>query len=403
VASILGAIGTPGSRAALTRLAAVPDWQVRSAALRALSGTPLNPADAPLFRQWMTEELALAQRLLHGTQHEPFADFAAALDYELGVLLQRLFDLLGRLYDPETVASVRSGVEHASRERRANALEMLENLIPRPVYLSMQALLDDHSRAEKIKQLDAAVGPFRANEPIRMFVIEEGETLFSDWTISVALRHWVPGGGAARVLLPYLNHRSLLLRDSAALALQALAQSKPDTYEHLRAEFPTLHDTLMSHATAARNRIPEYELVLVLQNTSLFAQTPEAVLSSVTPIMKEVTYAEGQTIFSKGELGNCMYVIYSGEVNILDGGRVLARFGKGDFFGELALLDAEARSATAQAATDLRLFRLDQDDFYDLMEERGEVLRGIVRALCQRIRRQNQTMSAAREAVVPEK
>lgn len=402
VASILGAIGVPESQAALTKLAGVPDRLVRTAALRALSGTPLNPADAPVFRQWMSEELTLAQRLLHGAQHEPFADFAAALDYEIGVLLQRLFDLLGRLYDPETIASVRSGVEHASRERRANALEMLENLIPRQVYFSMQALLDDHPRAERVKMLDAALGPFRATEPIRFFVIEEGQTLFSDWTISVALRHWVPGGGAARVLLPYLSHRSLILRDSAAQALHALAHSQPSAYEHLNVEFPTLHETLMSHTVAARNRIPEYELVLVLQNTSLFAQTPEAVLSSVTPIMKEVTYTEGQIIFNKGELGNCMYVIYSGEVHILDGGRLLARFGKGDFFGELALLDAEARSAAAQAGTDVRLFRLDQDDFYDLMEERGEVLRGIVRALCQRIRRQNQAMAAAREAVASE-
>lgn len=397
VAAIFGGIGTPESQAALTKLAGVPDRQVRTAALRALSGSPLNPDDAPLFRQWMTEELTLAQRLLHGTLNEPFADFVAAIDYELGVLLQRLFDLLGRLYDPETIAGVRTGVEHASRERRANALEMLDNLIPRQVYQSMQALLDDHSRAEKARMFDAAVGPYRATEPLRFFVIEEGETLFSDWTISVALRHWVPGGGAARVLLPYLSHRAQLLRDSAAQALHALAGSQPNAYEHLKAEFPTLHDSLMNHTAAARDRIPEYELVLVLQNTSLFAQTPEAILSSVTPIMKEATYAEGQTIFNKGELGNCMYVIYSGEVRILDGERVLARFGKGDFFGELALLDAEARSATAQAGTDVRLFRLDQDDFYDLMEERGEVLRGIVRALCQRIRRQNQALAATRE------
>jgi CRP-like cAMP-binding protein len=37
-------------------------------------------------------------------------------------------------------------------------------------------------------------------------------------------------------------------------------------------------------------------------------------------------------------------------------------------------------------------FRLDQEDFYDVMEERGEVLRNILRVLCQRLRRQNERM-----------
>ena len=101
----------------------------------------------------------------------------------------------------------------------------------------------------------------------------------------------------------------------------------------------------------------------------------------------------GTTIFSKGDLGTALYVIYAGDVSIRDGTTELARFGQGDFFGELALLDTEARSATAEAITDLRLLRLDQDDFFDLMEERGEVLRSIVRSLSGRIRRQNELLT----------
>jgi CRP-like cAMP-binding protein len=118
--------------------------------------------------------------------------------------------------------------------------------------------------------------------------------------------------------------------------------------------------------------------------------------------MREVTYHEGQTIFNAGDLGTCMFIIYAGTVRISRDNHELARFGKGDFFGELALLDTEARSASADALTDVRLFRIDQDDFYDLMEERGEVLRSIVRTLCQRIRRQNQALAAARETAPAE-
>ncbi|RZK27545.1 MAG: Crp/Fnr family transcriptional regulator, partial [Hymenobacter sp.] len=75
---------------------------------------------------------------------------------------------------------------------------------------------------------------------------------------------------------------------------------------------------------------------------------------------------------------------------IFNGPQLLATFGKGDFFGELALLDAEPRSAAAVAQGAVTAFRLDQEDFYDVMEERPEVLRNILRVLCQRLRRQNE-------------
>ncbi|MFC7666532.1 hypothetical protein ACFQT0_03150 [Hymenobacter humi] len=59
------------------------------------------------------------------------------------------------------------------------------------------------------------------------------------------------------------------------------------------------------------------------------------------------------------------------------------------------MLDAEPRSATARALEPVLAFRLDQDDFYDVMGDRPEVLRNVLRVLCQRLRRQNEKMQAA--------
>ena len=106
--------------------------------------------------------------------------------------------------------------------------------------------------------------------------------------------------------------------------------------------------------------------------------------------MKEVQYAEGQTIVQKGEVGTFMFIIHRGQVGIYDGDRQLATLSEGEVVGELSLLDAEPRSATVVAHTDLTLFRIDQADFYDLMEERDEVMQNIIRMLCRRIRTQNQ-------------
>jgi HEAT repeat protein len=400
MASVCAGVGTPESHQLLLELARRPDQAVRSAALRALAEQPARHGEAHQFRQWLNDELRLAQRLLHALLSETDPALTGAMNDELAGLLDRLFDLLTQLFDPETIGSVRTSVAHASRERRANALEMLDNLIPRTAYQTMQALLDDVSGREKTALVDAELGAFRPDVSITAYVLEKGPALFSDWTVGVALRRFTPADGPAERLLPYVEHPLLLLRDSAAVALDRLATQHPTGFARLRSLSPSLAELTMSHATATR--IPEHELVLVLKNTSLFAQTPENVLTSVTPIMREVTYHEGQTIFNAGDLGTCMFIIYAGTVRISRDNHELARFGKGDFFGELALLDTEARSASADALTDVRLFRIDQDDFYDLMEERGEVLRSIVRTLCQRIRRQNQALAAARETAPAE-
>jgi HEAT repeat protein len=360
IAAICGTIRTGESRQVLNRLAMNADRMVRGAALRALRRFPNEPADDELFRTLLHQEIAFAQRLLHGSYRDP--DLTATLDYELTVLLQRLFDILTQLYDVETIADARSGVGHPARERRANALEMLDNLIPRVAYQTMQVLIDDLPRAEKVRILDAELGPYTESEPIRAFILRMGETMFSAWTVSVVLRS--------------------LPADEAALA-----------HNDLLSRFSTLSPLLMSHSTNTTDQISEFDRVLLLANTSLFAQTPENVLASITPIMKEESHAAGESIFHKGDLGTGMYVIYTGDVRILDGETELARFGRGDFFGELALLDTEARSATAEALTDVRLLRLDQADFYDLMEERSEVLRSIVRSLSGRIRRQNELLA----------
>ncbi len=108
--------------------------------------------------------------------------------------------------------------------------------------------------------------------------------------------------------------------------------------------------------------------------------------------MNEVSFAAGQQIFAKGDLGSSLFIMYEGQVGVFNGPQLLATFGKGDFFGELALLDAAPRSASAVAQGVVTAFRLDQEDFYDVMEERPEVLRNILRVLCQRLRKQNEAV-----------
>jgi CRP-like cAMP-binding protein len=132
------------------------------------------------------------------------------------------------------------------------------------------------------------------------------------------------------------------------------------------------------------------EKVLILKALSIFKDTPEHILADLAPLMQEEEYEQGTLIFAEGEIGDCMYIIHQGAVNIHKAGTTLAILKEKEVFGELSLLDAEVRSASATTNTDCLLFRIEQEPFYELIDNRPEVARGFIKILCQRLRAQNE-------------
>lgn len=131
------------------------------------------------------------------------------------------------------------------------------------------------------------------------------------------------------------------------------------------------------------------EKVLLLKSLSIFSETPETILAELAPLMQEEEVEQGALIFEEGEPGDCMYIIFTGEIKIHKGKTTLAILEEKEVFGELSLLDAETRSATATAKTDCFLFKIDQEPFYELIESRPEVAMGFIKILCKRLRTLN--------------
>ncbi|MCW3092315.1 MAG: cyclic nucleotide-binding protein [Ferruginibacter sp.] len=144
------------------------------------------------------------------------------------------------------------------------------------------------------------------------------------------------------------------------------------------------------------DRLMIIEKVLVLKTLSIFKETPENILADLAPLMQEKELEAGSVIFDEGEIGDSMYIIYKGQVKIHKGNTILAILKEKEVFGELSLLDAETRSATATANTDCFLYRIDQEPFFELMDERPEVARGFIKILCQRLRAMNEKSVGAR-------
>lgn len=138
------------------------------------------------------------------------------------------------------------------------------------------------------------------------------------------------------------------------------------------------------------------EKVLILKSLSIFKDTPEHILADLAPLMEEEEYEQGTLVFKEGEIGDCMYIIHQGEMKIHKGGTTLAILKEKEVFGELALLDSEVRSASATTNTDCVLFRIEQEPFYELIDNRPEVARGFIKILCQRLRAQNEKSIVAK-------
>ena len=146
----------------------------------------------------------------------------------------------------------------------------------------------------------------------------------------------------------------------------------------------------MSTHSKQANQLLILEKVLLLKSLSIFEETPETILAEVANILEEEDVEKNTTLFKSGDIGNCMYVIYKGEVKIHKEDHTLVVLKQNDFFGELSLLDTETRSASATTLSQAYLLKIDQEAFYELMENRIEVARGIIRTLCKRLRVQNQ-------------
>ena len=128
------------------------------------------------------------------------------------------------------------------------------------------------------------------------------------------------------------------------------------------------------------------ERVVELRAIPLFKAVGADALVPVAAIATHVQFARDATIFEQGEGGDCLYVISDGEVAIIRDDVELARLGKGECFGEMALLEQAPRSATARAATDSMLLTIARDDFKDLLDVYPVIARAIANVLVERLR-----------------
>ena len=137
---------------------------------------------------------------------------------------------------------------------------------------------------------------------------------------------------------------------------------------------------------------------LALESVPIFYDLTTSQIKEITRLVHRRTYKKGEAVFKKNAPGEGMYIIISGEIKIKDpkSKMIFATLGKNNFFGEMALLDEEPRSAIAEASepsTLIGFFRPDLMTLVSRFPELGnKILINLSKVLAERLRESNKIL-----------
>lgn len=124
----------------------------------------------------------------------------------------------------------------------------------------------------------------------------------------------------------------------------------------------------------------------LLRRVPLFADLSDRQLKRLAKTFKERKFSAGYAIATEGQGGVGFFVIGEGTVTYSVGGEEKGRGGPGEYFGEIALIDDGARSATVTAATDVTAYGLTSWEFRPLVEDNAAIAWELLQAMAKRLR-----------------
>src|SRR5205823_3902872 len=149
--------------------------------------------------------------------------------------------------------------------------------------------------------------------------------------------------------------------------------------------------------------------VETLRHVPLFESLDNETAKELCELLENLDCKTGATLFRAGDQGDAMYLIERGKVRICvratDGHEMtLTELGRGDFFGEMALLDGQRRSADAIVSEDARLAVLSREHFLSFVHSSPNIALEMLTALANRLRNTDELLrrSATRNVNVEE-
>ncbi|MEK7704189.1 MAG: cyclic nucleotide-binding domain-containing protein [Myxococcota bacterium] len=141
----------------------------------------------------------------------------------------------------------------------------------------------------------------------------------------------------------------------------------------------------------------------ILADSPLFDNLLPAELGMLADLFSVRDYRAGEVVFHEGDVGDCLYVVAEGEVEVLQKGASgaltpIVTLRPPHFFGEMSLIDKEYRSATVRARTEAKLLQLANENLHSFAKNYRNgftwVVVNIAKVLSSRLRETNKRLAA---------
>ena len=144
-----------------------------------------------------------------------------------------------------------------------------------------------------------------------------------------------------------------------------------------------------------------------LQRIPIFKGLESSDLEKIAETAGNITVDKGHKVFTENDIGDSLYAIKSGVVRVLKKGREgneeVARLNTGNHFGEMALIDKGARSATVEAVERTELIRIKREDLEDIMARDSALAHRVYKSLslylCSRLRQTTKDLTTMMDLV----
>jgi hypothetical protein len=273
--------------------------------------------------------------------------------------LERVFRLLGLIYPSADVHNSYLSLTSHRPQLQANALEVLEHLLPADLYRRLAAVTDPEGttegRLERVRRL-CRTGVDSGPEALRI-LLHSGD----NWLCACAL-HTI-GLAQIRELESEVN---------------ALRHNEPLLDGTWTWASGRLNGRAFGKGSGMLSVLEKADL---LRNAKLFQSLPAQSLVRVAAIAQELTWAPQQVVYHEGSRAESILLLVEGEVELIRAGNVLAKIGPHEVPGGLATLSSARYSESAVVSQPTRALRMDREEFFEAMAEDVRVAQGIVRAL----------------------
>ena len=244
-----------------------------------------------------------------------------------------VFQTLCLCYSPRHIVNCRRSLVDKNLELRANAAELLDNLVPRKLWRELLPVLyREEFGDEKSKP---AGGPKASRKALERLAASEDK-----WLAEVAAH----------------------LRDERD------GSAKPNGGDEMGA-------------------LTVVEKVVALQGVEVFKDTPPEQLAVVASIAEEVQLPVGTELSRQDDPPGDMWVLLEGSVSITRDGIKLGELGTGEALGTWALFEDDPQQVSATVSAEARVLKIDRWGFDEAIDEHPEISRSLIRQLIRRMRK----------------